>query len=106
MTIALTTAPAMEPLSLAEVKAHLRVDHDHEDTLIAETLKAARQYVEFASGQRLITQAWRQYSDCRPQNGSIRLAVGPVQRIEAVTAYRPRGQSACARRGRLSAGSV
>ncbi len=65
MTIALITPPALEPLSLDEVKAHLRVDHDHEDTLIADTLKAARQYVEFASGQRLITQVWRHLHQMR-----------------------------------------
>ncbi len=87
MTIALITPPALEPLSLGEVKTHLRVDHDHEDALIADTLKAARQYVEFASGQRLMTQMWRVYSDAPPQGPSIRLPLGPVQRVDAVTCY-------------------
>ena len=87
MTIALITQPATEPLALLEVKAHLRIDHDHEDTLLLETLKAARHYTEFASGQKLITQAWRQYEICFPQDRSIHARVGPVQSIAAITAF-------------------
>ena len=91
MTIALITPPATEPLGLAEIKAHLRIDHDHEDTLLADALKAARQYTEFASGQKLITQAWRQYEICFPSNRHVTARVGPVQSIAAITAFDAEG---------------
>lgn len=87
MTIALITPPASEPLSLTEVKEHLRIDHVHEDTFLQETLTAARQYTEFASGQKFITQAWRQYETCLPENRVMPLQVSPVQSVQAVTAF-------------------
>jgi len=87
MTIALITPPASEPLSLIEIKAHLRVDHSHEDALISDTLKAARQYVELASGQKLITQAWRQYETAFPVDRKMVLKVSPVQSIAAITLF-------------------
>lgn len=87
MTHALVTPPATEPLSLAEVKAHLRVDHDREDQLIAQTLKAATQYVEFACDQKMLTQVWRQYVDCFPVTRELALTVKPVQSVAAITAF-------------------
>lgn len=93
MTIALIAPPAHEPLSLAEIKAHLRVDHDHEDSFLIETLKAARQYTEFASGVKLISQEWRQYENKRPHDGCIPLKLRPVQSINTVTAYDVEGNS-------------
>ena len=86
MTTALVTPPALEPLTLAEVKAHLRIDHAHEDVLLADLLSAARRHVEQAVGVSLITQIWRQYADAVP-DGGLRLAVRPAQAIEAVTAF-------------------
>ena len=87
MTVALITPPASEPLGLSEIKAHLRIDHDHEDVLLTELLKTARQHTEFASGQKLITQVWRQYESCLPENAELPLKVGPVQSVETVTAF-------------------
>lgn len=87
MTVALITSPALEPLSLSEIKAHLRIDHDHEDVLLTDTLQAARAYTEFASGNKLMTQTWRQYEICFPEDHSVVLRVEPFQTISAVTAF-------------------
>ena len=87
MTIALITPPQSEPLSLDDIKLHLRIDHDHEDALLVDVLKAARQYCEHASGQKLITQAWRQYETVFPHDRAISLLVAPVQSVAAVTAF-------------------
>lgn len=58
MALSLVTAPATEPLSLAEAKAHLRVDQDDENDLIATLVIAAREYVETHTHRALITQTW------------------------------------------------
>lgn len=53
-----TSAPASEPVTLAEAKAHLRVDVTDEDTLITAMIVAARTAVEHIVGRKLITQSW------------------------------------------------
>ena len=40
------TAPTVEPVSVTELKAHLRLDFDDEDTLLEPYLQVAREYVE------------------------------------------------------------
>ncbi len=87
MTIALITPPASEPVTLIDVKAHLRIDHDHEDALLLETIKAARQYTELSCGQKLITQTWRQYESGFSIDGAVVLKLSPVQNVLSVTMF-------------------
>lgn len=56
MGLVTVTPPAADPLSLAEAKAHLRIDTADEDGLIAGYILAARQFVENETHLRLITQ--------------------------------------------------
>lgn len=58
MQAVLTVPPAGEPLTLPEAKLHLRVDLDDDDALITALIAAAREQVEFLTGQRLMTQTW------------------------------------------------
>jgi uncharacterized phiE125 gp8 family phage protein len=52
-------AVAVEPVSLAQAKLWLRVDHDAEDGLITALISAARDYVEAQTGLALAPQTWR-----------------------------------------------
>lgn len=63
MTEILTTAPTEEPVTLAEAKKHLEVDHTDDDTLITAYIQAARQYVERYTSRAIMAQTWTAYLD-------------------------------------------
>ncbi len=87
MTIAELTPPAVEPVTLAEVKAHLRLDTNDEDTLLAALIRTAREHLEAEAGLCLIVRPLRLYLDDWPEGKVIQIARGPVQTVEAITVY-------------------
>jgi hypothetical protein len=54
----LLTAPASEPVTVDEVKAHARIETTADDTLLGYYITGARQLVESITGKALITQTW------------------------------------------------
>lgn len=92
MTLVQLTSPEVEPVSLAEFKAHARIDGTDEDTLLAAMLLAARAHVETLSGKLFITQGWRMIADTLPADGRIALLLRPVRSIDAVTVYDGNGE--------------
>ncbi|MEZ5810877.1 MAG: head-tail connector protein [Rhizobiaceae bacterium] len=87
MTLFRTVNPAVEPVTLADAKAHLRVDHASEDTLITGLVAAARDHVERQTGLALIDQDWRLALDRWPATGIIPLGRHPVSVVLSVTVY-------------------
>lgn len=59
----LITAPSVEPVTLEEAKAHLRVSNSYEDDLISALIVSAREFVEGYTGRALITQTRKVYMD-------------------------------------------
>ncbi len=57
-SFSLVEPPACEPVTLAEAKAHARIDTDTEDALISTLIMAARQWAEKYTGRAFITQTW------------------------------------------------
>ncbi len=87
MALVLTTAPGAEPISLAEAKAHLRIDANDEDALLTALIAAARMFVERTLGLALITQSWSYFFDFWPSAGCITLPIMPVQAVSAVKVH-------------------
>ena len=87
MTIAELLPPAAEPITLAEAKAHLRLDTSDEDALLTALIRTARLYLEAETGLCLIARLLRLYLDDWPDGKVIQIARGPVQSIEMVTVY-------------------
>ncbi|QFR31718.1 head-tail connector protein [Ancylobacter sp. TS-1] len=83
MPAILLAGPTVEPLTLAEAKTYLRVDHDAEDALIASLLTAARATVEALTRRCLIDQDWRLVRDAWPASGLIPVPVNPLRAILA-----------------------
>lgn len=85
------TAPALEPLSLNEVKQQLRLeDQDGEDAaLIAGLIRAARQQAESYLGRALITQSWSLWLDRWPTEGKAWVALPrpPLQSVAFMKSY-------------------
>lgn len=63
------TEPAVEPVTLAEAKAHLRVDISDDDALISAIVKAAREFCEEYLDRTLVHTRWTMRADGFPHNG-------------------------------------
>lgn len=85
------TAPAAEPISLAEAKAQARVDHADDDTLIGALIDAAVDMVDGDGhlGRAMITQTWAQWAPTAP--GVIRLRMGPFQSLTSIQYFDENG---------------
>ena len=75
MTLKLITAPAAEPVLLADAKLHLRVDHIADDDLITSLITAAREAAEHLTGRALITQTWERVLGAFPSSAPTRPAL-------------------------------
>lgn len=89
MAVTVTTPPAEPVLTLAEAKAHLRVDTSDEDTLITGLVAAAGARAETFLRVSLITQSLTLTGSAL--RSPICLARGPVQSITAITYTDPDG---------------
>jgi uncharacterized phiE125 gp8 family phage protein len=85
MPLQIVTPPALEPVTLDEAKAHLRVGTADEDALIATLITAARARAEWHLGRALVAQGWIQWLDnwC----AVVELALPPLIAVTAVTLY-------------------
>jgi uncharacterized phiE125 gp8 family phage protein len=83
MSSILIAPPAIEPLTLEEAKAYLRVETNDDDLLIGALISAARLQVEAQTQTCLITQMRRLVLDCWPQRGRIAVRPGPLKALTA-----------------------
>jgi uncharacterized phiE125 gp8 family phage protein len=83
----------VEPVSLAEVKEHLRVDDPEEEPLIVALITTARLTIEHLAGLALISQRWAVLLDSWPEAPAIELPVAPVASIDALRVYDEEGSA-------------
>jgi uncharacterized phiE125 gp8 family phage protein len=94
MKTKIKTAPATEPVTLEEVKRHLRLavsaaqasGYSEEDEWFTRSIAAARRMVEQELGRVLITQTWYVYLDKWPSSRFIELPYPPL--ASATVKYR------------------
>lgn len=72
----LITPPAVEPVTLTEAKAHLRVTDSADDALISALIVAARQFAETATQRALCSQTWEKVLDSFPGPSLIGVPYG------------------------------
>lgn len=77
------TAPASEPVTLTEAKAHLRVDTSADDTYITTLITAARQFVEKYLNRALINTTYTVQFDALPT--CIKLLYNPVSSVTSIS---------------------
>lgn len=87
MNLVLTTAPAEEPVSLTELKAHLRVDYDTDDTYLTALGTMARQTVEEWQRRSYVDTTWTLWLDDWPKGAEIVLPRGPLSSVTSITYY-------------------
>lgn len=98
--LTLTSAPASEPVTVAELREWCRVDSEAHDAVLTGLGKAARDLVEKTTGRALVTQTWRLSLDGFPWPGgwqilrnpsvwpdprTIRLPKAPLQSVSSIT---------------------
>lgn len=89
MGLTLVTGPAADPVSIFDVRQHLKIDGAGEDATLYRYLTAARLHVEGRDGRlerALITQTWDWTLDdfpCGPDQ-TLRVPLPPLQSITSV----------------------
>jgi uncharacterized phiE125 gp8 family phage protein len=84
MSLVMTAPPAAEPVSVDDVKAHLRIDGSDEDVLLASLLLTSRLHIETALSLALITQSWTFRLDSWPPGREIELPLTPLRSVDEV----------------------
>jgi len=59
MSLIISTQPTAEPLHIAEVKLHLRIDSSTEDTLLTALTKGAREYCELFQRRAYVMRTYQ-----------------------------------------------
>lgn len=93
MGLTLVTPPTIDPISLSEAKAHLRVAIADDDGLIAGYILAAREHIENETRRAFLTQTWDYTIDycwpCERVGGSYKRRIvlprPPVQSVTSIT---------------------
>jgi uncharacterized phiE125 gp8 family phage protein len=85
MRLRVVTPPASEPVTLAEAKAHLRLEGTEDDTYVTALIQAARQHAEEVCWRGVVTQTWEVVLEHFPDCEAVDLPGGNLGAISSVT---------------------
>jgi uncharacterized phiE125 gp8 family phage protein len=91
MMLTLLGGPALEPVSLAETKAWLRLDSSDDDPLLSALIVSARMTLEAYTRRFFVTQSWRMSVDSWPASAMRRrilaIPLAPVIGVAAIRIF-------------------
>lgn len=93
MSLVMTSPPAAEPVTVAALKSHLRIDTTDEDILLASLLLTSRMHIETALSLALINQSWTLRLDCWPRGHSLELPLTPLRAVDEVRVKEANGEA-------------
>jgi len=79
-----TVNPYTEPVTLDEIKDHLRVEHNNHDSQLLGLIQASREWVEDYTHRALVQQAWKYYLQDWPSGDEFELPFPPLQSVTAI----------------------
>lgn len=82
--VTVITPPAVEPVSLAEAKTHLRVDIDDDDAYIVRLVAYAREQCEIGARRAFVTQTLELRMESWPLDGDIEFPMPPLQSVTSI----------------------
>lgn len=85
MMLKQVTAPSVEPITLTEAKAHLRVDGTDEDAYITSLIAVARMACELEARRAFVTQTFDLFLDCWPDACGIKIPRPPLQSVTSLS---------------------
>lgn len=86
-TITQIAEPAIEPVSVSELKSFLRITHEGDDALLTDMIKAARMFCENYTGKVFISRTFKIVFDRLNNNRIIPLAKGPLVSVSNVKTF-------------------
>lgn len=81
--LALVEKPAVEPITVSEVKTMAHISHDVEDNMLASWIRTGRRLAEIFQRKAYITQIWNVYFDFFPEL-PVFLPRSPVQSLLSI----------------------
>lgn len=85
MGLSVVTAAAKLPVSLAEAKEHLRVDHDADDALIVSLTRAAVEYAQNYTKRQFVQATFDYTLDAFPSGSALCLPRSPLVSVTSVS---------------------
>ena len=86
MKLELMTPPGAEPVTLAEAKEFLKIDHGDEDSLLLGLIRSGRLACENFIDRKLVNQVWRCFRNDWGR-GPVYLPFSPVSLVEQVAVF-------------------